>query len=117
MAFECLVKRIAENVPGVAVIGCQIIEFTVLEHQPAHMTPEKIDQGAVRIRSFSRVMMMSSMNRNPAGGSFLQPADADHGQTALKPSRTGETTMREQAVVTQIDTEATEEIYSEQGER
>ena len=55
MAFERLVKWIAENVPGVSMIGCQIIEFTVLEHQPAHMTPEKIDQGAMRIGGFIRV--------------------------------------------------------------
>jgi hypothetical protein len=79
------------------------------------MTPEKIDQGTMRIRGFIRVMMMSSMDRNPAGGSFLQAADADHGQTVLKPYRTGETTMREQAMVTEIDAEAAEEIYSEQG--
>jgi len=70
----------------------------------------------MRIRGFIRVMMMSSMDRNPAGRSFLQAADADHGQAVLKPYRTGETTMREQAMVTEIDAEAAEEIYSEHGE-
>ena len=117
MAFERLVKGIAENVGGVAVIGREIIEI-IPEHQPAHVTPEKIDEdGAVGIRGLVCVVMMSSMDRNPAGGSFLQVQQADQGQAVLKPSRTGETAMREQAVVTEIDAEAAEEIDAEHGER
>jgi hypothetical protein len=49
------------------------------------------------------VMVMSAVNRGPMGGRELQRAGADDGERALNPSSALEGTMRDQAVIGQID--------------
>jgi len=55
------------------------------------------------------------MDGDPAGGRFLQAANAEQRQGVLQPARTGEAAVRQQAVVTEIDAQGSEDVQAGNG--
>src|SRR5438309_1650452 len=87
----------------------QAAKLPVVDEEPAHVAPEETDQRAMRVGLFVRMLVVQPMDGDPAGGRFLEAANAEQRQGMLQPARTGEAAVRQQAVVTEIDAQGAED--------
>ena len=116
LSFQGEVVRIAEHVAGILFIMIQTVDLLVVDQQPAHVSPEQIDQRAMRIRLLVGVLVMQTMDRDPLRRRVLHAQHAERREGSLQPLRHDEALVRQQAVITQVDAERAEDIEPQHGE-
>src|SRR5579871_422952 len=110
--FEPFVKAILEQVPGIAVIGRVVVNGRVVDQEPAHVAPEEAGLRAMRVARLIGVLMVHAVDCDPVHGAALPATRAQDGQRMLQPARAGEATVRQQAMIANVDAEGSEEIKS-----
>ena len=79
------------------------MQIAVAQHDPPNMTPEERHQRTVRVFWFITVRMMHPMCGRPPRRRILKTAQRTEHECVLKPTRSIETAVREQAVVAHGD--------------
>jgi len=79
MAFKLHVERVFEQISRESLIIFDVGEVSVLEHQPAEVSPEESDQGAVWIGLMIGVLVMDPMHGDPASWCVLHGAHTQQG--------------------------------------
>src|SRR5262245_61511730 len=76
------------------------------------MGPEEIDQRAVRVGLLVGMLVVTTVDRDPARRGVLQAAKPQDRQRVLEPFRTSEAAMGEQPMVTEVNAEHAEHIVA-----
>src|ERR671925_368572 len=74
VALKIPIETLAQKVSRITLVNDAPVQFPVLDQDPAHVTPEKVDQRAMGVRLLVGVLMMAAMNRDPARRRVLQAA-------------------------------------------
>ena len=75
---------------------------------------KKVTSGTVRIVWLVGMLVVLSVDRDPAGRRILQAADAENRERMLEPLRATKRAMRQQPVIAKIDAERPEYVGSQQ---
>jgi hypothetical protein len=92
-------KRIALEIPGVAIDDCVPVEFRILRQKPPDMCPEESAHWTVRIVVVVGKVMVPTVHRDPECRCFLSAATAQNRDGALEPTRASEAPVGEQPMV------------------
>src|SRR5262245_30447036 len=112
VALEPFVEGLAQEVPRISFVASESVELAVLDHDPAHVRPEEIDQRTVRVGLLVGVLVVPAMDRDPACRGVLQTAESEDGERVLEPFRAAETPVRQQAVIAEVDAENAEDVVA-----
>src|SRR6266481_2976869 len=114
LSLKSGIEGIAQNILRIQLKDAKPREFSILNHKPSHMRPQKMDQWAMRIRLPVRVLVMQPMVGNPTPRSVLETAHTKNGERVLQPFRAHHATMGQQPMKAQADSERAENIQAEE---
>ncbi len=84
------------------LVGREAICVAVVKHEPAAVSPQKGDERAVWIILMIRVVVVTTMGRDPARWRVFHAAQCDDDEEVLEPLWKFGCFMREDAVIAQI---------------
>ncbi len=102
------VERVLKNVIRIFLHRSDGSGRGVLIEQPVEMTPQEVDERAVRVGLLVGKDVMHPMHGHPLGRGILQGTLCEEGETVLEPLGHGEAAVSQQPVVAQRDAQAIE---------
>jgi hypothetical protein len=76
---------IAQDIFGVALVNSEARELRLVDQDPADVGPEETRKRAVRVRLLVGVLMMPTVDGDPARRRFLEAGDRDDRHGVLQP--------------------------------